>query len=543
MENSGYTIDGNRAAELISSNIYNPVSSIVETIANYYDADGTEAKINFKEQEDTDGKVYINEVTITGDGDGLLIKDLNNLREIGNSKKKKNMYTNKFKRAKLGSFGIAFTSFQNLGNEIEIYSKVKSGKILYKKIIVENESTRFTDVKELNYCDLIKYKTGCTLIIKNCKIPKNILFGFDLLKNKLAYLPLSENFKIYLCDEEIKRNAIVDENFYKETFNFTIENIKFNCKIYCSPNKIENAYFRGIYLQIDGRIIDWNIFNDIRQGITSPGSVEAKIQGYIIANELRNKINASRNGLTDSNLSLNISEMLKKHIRGIRKKAKKYYDWEQENSRKKENKTPSDNTKKVSYINKYSKKETGLEIDNLNKKIVTIEQKEKYNKSKRIEKAEKRLKNPNKDLKRLGIKFCYEPESEIELIIIAVQMWQKGLLDFDILQVISDEYPDAIIIKDGKLAFLEFEQKLNNFYQQTHNHTKVEYIVCWDINEKGIDKKSEKYLNQYSGYIESIEHKKAASDSYYDEIIVNNCNGTQHIVKLYVLSEIIKKLK
>jgi hypothetical protein len=30
MENLGYTIDGNRAAELISSNIYNSVSSIVE---------------------------------------------------------------------------------------------------------------------------------------------------------------------------------------------------------------------------------------------------------------------------------------------------------------------------------------------------------------------------------------------------------------------------------------------------------------------------------------------------------------------------------
>lgn len=542
MENLGYIIDGNRAAELISSNIYNPISSIVETISNYYDADGTESKIDFIENDDSDGKNYIKEIIITGDGEGFGIDDLNNLREIGNSKKRENMYTNRFKRVRLGSFGIAFTSFQNLGDEIEIYSKIKSGKILHTNIIVKNKLTIFKEVKELDYCDLIKYETGCAFIIKNCKVPKSVFMNFDLLKNKLAYLPLSDNFKIYLCGEEIKRIVIDDESFYKQTFNFTIKNIQFNGKVYYSPETLKNIFFKGVYLQIDGRIIDWNIFNDIRQGITTAGSVENRIQGYIIANELRNKINASRTGLTDNNLSLNISEILKKNIRQIRNKATKYYGWEKPNkkhSRKKEN----SNSNEINSIKQFTKEETSLKVAGFDRKVITVEPKEIYTKSHRIEKAQKRLKNPNKDLKRLGIKFCYEPESEIEVIIIASQMWQKDLLDFDIMQVVSSEYPDSIVIKDGELAFLEFEQKLNSFYEQIHNHTKIDYILCWDINEKGIDKKSEVYLDKYSGYIESIQHEKATNNSYYDKIIVNNCDGSKHIIKLYILSEIIKKLK
>lgn len=541
----GYIIDGNRAAELIASNIYSPVSSIVEKVANYYDADATEVKIDFVENDDYNVKDYIKEIIITGDGEGFEADDLNSLREIGNSKKKEDMYTHKFNRVKLGSFGIAFTSFQNLGDEIEIYSKVRSGEIFYKKIVVENKLPVFGDIKRLNCCDLIKYNTGCALVIKKCKIHKSAFTKFDLLKNKLAYLPLSENFKIYLCGEEIKQYIIDDETFYKQTFDFYIDNIYFSSKVYYAPYCLKNEFFRGVYLKIDGRIIDWNIFNEIRRGVTTGGAVENRIQGYIIANELRDKINASRSGLTDNNLSLTISEILKSNIRYIFKKARKHYGWEDKTKSKKNFRQ----NKKIQIPNKNTDNMVTCNNKNICKNVkidkrkVTIEQKEKYNKSERVEKAKKRLKSPNKDLKRLEIKFCYEPESEIELIIIVAQIWQKGLLDFDIIQAISSEYPDSIIMKDGEVAFLEFEQELNNFYIHNHNHNKVSYIICWSIDEKTIDNKKEAYLKNYSGYLQSIEIEKTVKELCSNNLIFNNYDGTQHIVKLYILSDIIKKLK
>lgn len=541
MEQLGYIIDGNKAAKLISCNIYNPVSSIVEIVANYYDEDATEVKINFKEQEDIDGKIYINEIVIEGDGDGILITDLNKLREIGNSRKRKEMYTEKFKRVKLGSFGIAFTSFQNLGNELEIYSKTKSSAVLHEKIIIEDDLPLFTGVRKIDNCDLIRYTTGCTFVIKNCKVPKSIFSNYDLLKNKLAYIPISENFKVYLNEEEIKRSTFNDENLYKSTFNFNIDGIEFYGEVYYLPKRIDNIYFRGVFLKIDERIIDWNIFNDIRHNVTTPGAVENRIQGYIVANELRNKINASRTGLTDTNLSLNIAEMLKKNIGNIHNKAKKYYGWENSNKKESEKKGNT-SSNKVIAIKKFGKEGTSTDVTGVDGSITTIEQKETYNKFERNQKVEKRIKNINTDLKRLGIKFYYEPESEIEVIIITSQMCQKGLLDFDIIQAISNEYPDSIIIKDGKQAFLEFEQSLNNFYIHEHNHYGVDCILCWDINKKTIQKNLEKYLKKYSSYLKSVELREIADDIYCNELIFTSYDGTRNIVKLYILSEIIKKL-
>lgn len=541
MNNQGYIIDGNRAAKLISSNIYNPVSSIVEKVANYYDADATEVRINFKEKEDINGEINIDEIIITGDGEGFSLSDLNNIREIGNSRKKTDMYTNKFKRIKLGSFGIAFTSFQNLGNELEIYSKTESKTILYEKIIIENESPVFTKIKKLSCCDLVRYEKGCTFIVKSCNIVKSVLFDHDLLKNKLAYLPISENFKIYLNGEEIKRVVVDYEKSFNLNFKFNIDGVECIGDVYYSPIKIDNSYFRGVFLKIDGRIIDWNIFNDIRQYVTTPGAVEYRIQGYIFADGLRYKINASRNGLTDTNLSLRIADVLKKNIRSINDKAKKEFECKNIEKQKPKDKE-NINIDKIINMKQLNKEDISKEIINFDSNAVTIKEEETYCKLKREEKAIKKIKNMNKDLERLGIKFCYEPESEIEVIIIASQMCQQGLLDFSIIQAVSDEYPDSIIIKDGKQAFLEFEKSLNNFYIHEHNHHIIDYIVCWDINKEIIEKNRKKYLKKYSRYLKSIQIKEKVEDLLWNELIFNNYDGTEHKVKLCVISEAIKKL-
>lgn len=542
MNNLGYDINGDKAAKLIASNIYNQISSIIEMVANYYDADATEVKINFNEENNA-----INEIIIVGNGDGFKKEDLYNIKEIGDSKKKTDIYTKKFKRVKLGSFGIAITAFQNLGNTLEIYSRSQLGTTLHRKIFINEGNSVFSDVKKVeDNSNIIKYDTGCTLIIRGCNIEKNIFTEFDLLKNKLAYLPISQKFKVYLQDEEIVRIIVEGEGIYKLSFEFDIDKVEFYGYVYYSPKAIKNRYFRGVFLQVDDRILDWNIFNDIRQSITSPGAVENKIQGYIIADSIRNKINASRTGLTDTYLALSIADNLKKKISNINKKAKEYYGWEKAKSKGKckgkgetSKKSDIDNTSEDSQ-SKNTNTYTGISASHSN--LTTIFEKEQYNRAKRKTEAEKRIRDINMDLKRLEVKFQYEPESEIEVIIIASQLWQKGVLDFEIIQAISSEYPDSIIRKDGELAFLEFEQTLNNFYRHEHNHNNIDYILCWSIDKKTIDKDVEKYLKKYSSYIKAIEPNESLKDRYCDELLFRNYDGTEHSVKLYILSDIIKKL-
>jgi len=312
MDNDGYFGDGDNFAKIISNNIYNQVSAIVEFVANFYDEDATKVRIDFTIEEDDCGNVYIIEIAITGDGNGFSFDELNGLREIGNSRKSESRYTKKFKRAKLGSFGIALTAFQNLGNVLEIYSKNNDSQILYKRIQTSDNMAIFSEIKKLDYCDIIGFETGCKFVIKNCKILKSIFFNtdenaqyYDLLRNKLSYLPIGNDFKIQLCDDEINRFVVADNSF-KLIFEFIINDIKYNGEVCYSATKVDNIHYRGVFLQIDGRIIDWNIYNDIRQGISSPGSVDYRICGYITANGIRDKINAGRNGVTESYLSASI---------------------------------------------------------------------------------------------------------------------------------------------------------------------------------------------------------------------------------------------
>jgi len=178
-------------------------------------------------------------------------------------------------------------------------------------------------------------------------------------------------------------------------------------------------------------------------------------------------------------------------------------------------------------------------FENLNNKTnrADIEFKEPYNnESERKEWVNKRIKTPNVDLKRLGVEFCYDPEFEMEVIIIASQMCQMKLLDFDILQA-TPSGTDCIILKNSEKAFLEFEESLCNFFMHNHNHNGIDYILCWDVNEKDLKRQSEAYVKRYSGYIESIRYNESKGECTFI-----NCDGTNHNIKLYILSEMIKEL-
>jgi hypothetical protein len=541
LEQRRYITNGDKVAGLISEHIYNPISAIVEEGANFYDADATEVNIDFTE-EDINGNVYITEIRIYGDGEGFSKESLANINILVDSSKKEEIYTKKFRRVKLGSFGIAFVALGTLGSEIEIYSKSEENVYLYRKVIKKEGVTTFSNITILNDCNKIKYESGCMIIIKNCRILKKIFFRENILQHKLSFLPIENNFEIYLCNNKIHRFKIDYENSYKCEFEFNIDNIPFHAKIFYSRDRIEkdNAYYRGVFLIVNKRIIDWNIFDEIADKITTSGSTSTRIHGYIEVEDIlfTNNLKASRDGIRDYSLSLEIASILRKNISGINKKANKYYEWGNTSKNKKEYNKISDEEKlKNKDISKDINKKN---ISTLSSSKMAISERPKFYKiNERIEMAEKRLRNCNGDLKRLGVKFHYDAENEIETIIIAVQLWQLGLLDINLIQAITNDSPDGIIFtKNNELKFIEFEKSLSNFFIHDHDYNKTNYILCWDANMSDIEKVLKKVANKFSRYIESICY-----DNEKCEIKVNDCDGTCCKIKVYVLSKIIKYMK
>ena len=551
MDNTGYIIDGNYAAIFFANHIYNPIKAIVENAANFYDADGTIVSIFFKDYIEIDGIMYITELIFKGNGKGFSYQELKDLNEIGNSKKRESVFTNGFKRAKLGYFGMSLTSFQILGKEIEIYSKPNANEQLFRKIVINEDNTPTFSEIEISYKDKeygyfnnnkVFYETGCTILIKNCKIPISI-FSFPnedkpyfALENELSYLPIiMNNFKIELEGEEIKRRAFNVCANYRSNFEFEIDNIHFTCKLVLTE-VIGNHYYRGVYLIVDGRIIKWNIMDLIKNLIPSLGGIEDRIQGYIYADELRYKLNASRDGLTDLNLSLLIANKLKKGIYDIKKKKLEPNRNFRLKLKIKEKSREINSIVKEEFSDLVDFTLNENNRDNNNANNICVKSTQFIEELNKIEETKERLRNPNKYLSNLGVEFCWTPKDESEVIVIASQLCQLKLLDFDLVEL-STSGTDAIIAKNKELFFLEFEKTLSNFFMHKHNNKNIGYILCWDANLKDCKKECNKYIKIFDQYIENLN-----INIDRDEILVTNCDGTEHIIKLYILSKIIKNL-
>lgn len=535
MEQRGYIADGDKVADLISGNIYNPIHAIIEEAANFYDADATEVNIDFIEEE-VDGNIYITEIRICGDGEGFSTESLTNINILVNSSKREEIYTKKFKRVKLGSFGIAFVALGTLGSEIEIYSKSKKNIYLYRKINIDCGIATFSDIIILNECDKIKYESGCTIIIKNCRILKEIFLKENILQHKLSFLPIENNFEVYLCNNKVHRFKIDYENSYKCEFQFNIDNMPFHAKIFYSRDTIEkdNAYYRGVFLMVNKRIIDWNIFDEIADKITTPGSTSTRIHGYIEVEDIlfTNKLKASRDGIRDYILSFEIKSILKKNISGINKKAKQYYEWD------KKNKLSNDNNKDVNlYKNELERNlKCNQESERKNQELTVTIPNNNF-KNNYIEKAKKRTRSPNKDLQKLDMNFCYTPTEEVEVIIITSELCQKKLLDFNLLKCSYKNKIDSVIFRENKPAVLEFEFMLNNFFTQNHSCYDTDYILCWDVDKENFDKNLSKYANKNGYYIERI-----TNNFDYTELCFYMNDNSVYKIKVYILVDIINQL-
>lgn len=482
-----WNIDKTALIELLGKTIYRPENVLVEIAANSYDADASIVKVISSGENQ--------KIQISDDGCGMDREDLKILTTIAKSKKRE-LVENKtptsiYKRQYLGSFGIGIISFLSLGNKITIFTKKKDGEtlcIVIKREFDVNGKTADIPISEIqNSYDFgmhlingVATESGTTIEIENTKL--DLQKAFQIIKYKLSNLPLSNDFKIQLNNSEIKKDDYPNNTWESKNFKINLEDIDPNyisevdLHVYYNPdvpNETIPTFKRGIFLRVHGRVIEHNLYQRIRPNLTSPGSIDSRITGFVEADFLFSKIQANREDFFDDNIIDRICEQLHQQVQNL--------------------------------INDF------LLIKNLVSEDAYINS---YNRQRDL--AIERIQNVHVDLQRLGLKFKYAPTYEQEVVIIIAELCHLNLLDFEIISTSGGSHIDCLVQWNYSqnrrmpdfVGHLEIETFLHKFLLHQHDYRTKPEIICWDIDDAAFEREAKKYKKDRPESIESVELKE-----------------------------------
>jgi len=503
----------------LGKTIYKPENVLIELCANSYDADASIVRIK------TSGKSQ--QIWIQDDGCGMDEEDLDELRTIAKSKKRRMIAegkrTPKYGRKLLGSFGIGVVSFLALGDFIKFFTR-KDGKeplfVEIKKTIDETSGKTKVEISDPIPNDdykqhLLNQEHGTTIEINNKSL--DFTADYKLIRHKLTHLPLSSDFKIFYNDAEIKKEDYGEEEWIRKDSEIVLDNIdpsyKSNCRINVNTQSTIPDHKRGIYLVVDGRVIEKDLYKEIYPELTSPGAIGARVVGRIEADYLDKAIQASREDFFDNRTVNEIKKKLKEPIQQV--------------------------------INDYVQQRH------------TEEKEQQYNELlQRIEKAKNKYAAPNKYLKKLKANFASNPEFEQEVVLIIAQLCQKGLLPFHILDYNTASHIDSVVkwpIEQAKrdpdfMSLLEVETSLDKFLDHKHDFRTKPDICCWKINQAYLKKKIKSYKEAHPKSIEEITLKDAIDKEHFGHqkelhFTVRTAHNEKitHVLRVYVISEIIEE--
>jgi len=514
-----WQVDFNELIPFLGRTIYRPENVLVELCANSYDADASIVEISTKGGSE--------QILIKDDGCGMDEKDLHELVTLAKSKKKQMIEngetTPKFHRRFLGSFGIGIVSFFALGDFIKIFTLREGGKPLFleiRKIFGDNK--KLESIKILGPEESVEYqqhlldpKHGTTIEINNNKL--DFMENYRLIRHKLSNLPLSDNFKMKLNKLEIKKDDFDKSSWIEKKFEFTLDKIdpsyKSECSVYVNHQAPIDWFSRGVFLVVNGRVIEKDLYSDLYSDLTSPATIAARVRGFIKADYLEKSIQANREDFFDSAI---INE-IKNKITGELEKII------------------------ADYLVQRS----------------TEEKEQKYTELlQRVEKARGKFHAPNVHLKKLGLNFTSKPEFEQEVVLIIAQLCQKQLLPFQILDYSSRSDIDCIVkwpLSQTKrdpdfIAELEVETTLDHFFDHDHDFRTKPDVCCWEIRPADFNKKKIKYMENRPESIVSVELKDGTDKEHFGHqkemhFTVKDAHNqhTTSILRVYVLSEIVQK--
>lgn len=515
-----WKVDIDELVPFLGRTIYRAENVLVELCANSHDADAELVDIS------TSGESQ--QILVKDDGCGMDLGDLDELLTITKSKKRemiaKGETTPIFNRRLLGSFGIGIISFFALGDFIRIFTKKAGNKPLFleiKKVVNETTGRQTTKITELDEDEkysqnLLLSEHGTTIEVNNNKL--DFLENSELIRHKLTNLPLNNNFMIKLNGLEIKKQDFPEESWLKKEFSFTLDNIdptyNSNCVIYVNHQDTIPHYSRGVFLVVNGRVIENDLYSMIYTDLTSPGTIVARVRGFIYADYLEKSIQANRESFFDSDVITEIGKRIKDPLNQVI-------------------------------------------LDYLEQRV-TLEKEEKFNQLlQRVENARNKYAAPNQHLKKLGISFTSNPEFEQEVVLIIAQLCQKELLPFQILDYNSGSHIDCIVkwpLSQSKreldfVSALEIETTLDHFFDHRHDFRLKPDICCWEIKQANFERKKGKYMEDRPESMVEIELRDGTDKEHFGHqkelhFVVRDSHNvlTTIVLKVYVISEIIEAL-
>ena len=515
-----WNVDYKELIPFLGRTIYRPENVLVELCANSYDADASIVEISTKGESE--------QILIKDDGCGMDMEDLDELVTIAKSKKRRMIEngetTPKFHRGLLGSFGIGIVSFFALGGFIRIFTLKEGKKPLFleiKKIFDENkklQSIKISDpVESEEYKQhLLNSKHGTTVEINNNKI--DFTKNYNLIRYKLSNLPLCDNFRMELNELEIKKDDFDESSWIKKEFDFILDNIdpsyKSNCSIYVNYQAPIDSFKRGIYLVVNGRVIEKDLYSALYPELTSPAAIAARVRGFIKADYLQKSIQANREDFFDSEIINEIKNKMKTPLNQL--------------------------------------------IEDYVMQRSTEEKEQKYTELlQRVEKAKNKFAAPNNYLKQLEINFASSPEFEQEVVLIIAQLCQKELLPFQILDYNSGSHIDCVVkwpLSQNKrdpnfISELEVETSLDHFFDHNHDFRTKPDVCCWEIKAADVERKKRRYIHDRPESIVNIELEEGTDKEHFGHqkemhFIIREAHNElkTFILRVYVISEIIKNL-
>lgn len=318
-----------------------------------------------------------------------------------------------------------------------------------------------------------------TIEIENTKL--DLSTAFQIIKYKLSNLPLSKDFKIHLNNSEIKKDDYPYNTWENKSYEIKLEDIdpnyisKIDLHVYNnqdSPTETIPGFKRGIFLRVHGRVIEHNLYQRFRSNLTSPGSIDSRITGFVEADYLFSKIQANREDFFDDKIIEKICEKLQPEVQNL--------------------------INDFLLIKDFVSEEAYLKAFN--------EQRDA---------AIEKIKNIHEDLNRLGLKFRYSPKYEQEVIVIISELCHLNLLDFEIISTSGGSHIDCLVqwnIAQNRrmpdfVGHLEVETHLHQFFTHRHDYRTKPEIICWDIDEAAFQKEAKKYKSNRPEGIESIDLK------------------------------------
>jgi len=455
-------------------------------------------------------------------------EELHELVTLAKSKKRemveKGETTPKFNRRLLGSFGIGIVSFFALGDFIRIFTLKDGEKPLYieiRKIFAQNRKLQSIDISnpiesEEYKQHLLNVEHGTTIEINNNRL--DFMKNYELLRYKLSNLPLCDDFKIRLNELEVKKDDFDSASWMEKKFDFTLDSIdpsyKSECSIYVNFRSTIEQFKRGVYLVVNGRVIEKNLYSELYSELTSPASIDARVRGLIKADYLEKSIQANREEFFDSEIINEIKNKIRSPLNQL--------------------------------------------IEDYLFQRSTEEKEQKYTDLlQRVEKARNKFNAPNIHLKQLGTNFASNPEFEQEVVLIIAQLCQMDLLPFRILDYNSGSHIDCIVkwpLSQTKrdpvfIAELEVETSLDHFFDHQHDFRTKPDICCWEIKQADFERKKNKYIGDRPESIVSIELKDGTDKEHFGHqkemhftVSDTHSQHTTFILKVYVVSEIIESL-